>query len=107
MKRPIQSIGQISQHMDTNVVWPMLETLGVVTLAVIGVCGGLWFSRLPKPYWSLGYFAPFCIVLMIGATCEYCAAPDAVFNFPFEVEHIDPPARGGLDDEFCFGLPLL
>jgi hypothetical protein len=29
--------------------------------------------------------------------CEYCGAPEAVFNFPFEVEHIGPPARGGLD----------
>ena len=27
--------------------------------------------------------------------CEYCRAPEAVFNFPFEVEHIVPPGRGG------------
>ena len=54
--------------MDATVLWPTLETLGVVTLAAMGACGGLWFSRLPKPYWSLGYFVPFCIVLMIGAT---------------------------------------
>lgn len=30
--------------------------------------------------------------------CEYCHAPEAVFNFPFEVEHILPPGRGGLDE---------
>lgn len=24
--------------------------------------------------------------------CEYCHAPEAVFNFPFEVEHITPVA---------------
>lgn len=30
--------------------------------------------------------------------CEYCHAPEAVFNLPFEVEHIVPPGRGG-DDE--------
>ena len=31
--------------------------------------------------------------------CEYCHAPETVFNFPFEVEHIIPPARGGFDVE--------
>jgi hypothetical protein len=29
--------------------------------------------------------------------CEYCHAPEIVFNFPFEVEHILPQARGGAD----------
>jgi hypothetical protein len=27
--------------------------------------------------------------------CEYCHAPEAVFNLPFEVEHIIPQALGG------------
>jgi hypothetical protein len=27
--------------------------------------------------------------------CEYCRAPEAVFNLRFEVEHIAPQARGG------------
>ncbi|MBC7854323.1 MAG: HNH endonuclease [Pirellulaceae bacterium] len=27
--------------------------------------------------------------------CEYCHAPEVVFNFPLEVEHIVPPQRGG------------
>jgi hypothetical protein len=27
--------------------------------------------------------------------CEYCRAPEVVFNLPFEVEHIKPQARGG------------
>jgi hypothetical protein len=27
--------------------------------------------------------------------CEYCHAPEAVFNFPFEVEHILPSSRHG------------
>lgn len=31
--------------------------------------------------------------------CEYCHAPEAVFNFPFEVEHIRPRAAGGADEE--------
>jgi hypothetical protein len=30
--------------------------------------------------------------------CEYCHAPESVFNFPFEVEHILPQAHGGSDD---------
>lgn len=30
--------------------------------------------------------------------CEYCHAPESVFNFPFEVEHIYPQAHGGSDD---------
>jgi HNH endonuclease len=31
--------------------------------------------------------------------CEYCRAPEAIFNFAFEVEHIVPPGLGGTDDE--------
>jgi hypothetical protein len=27
--------------------------------------------------------------------CEYCHAPEIVFNLPFEVEHIMPQAQGG------------
>lgn len=27
--------------------------------------------------------------------CEYCRAPEIVFNLPFEVEHITPQAHGG------------
>jgi 5-methylcytosine-specific restriction endonuclease McrA len=27
--------------------------------------------------------------------CEYCHAPEAVFNLPFEVEHITPQSRAG------------
>lgn len=32
-----------------------------------------------------------------GHRYEYCRAPAAVFNFPFEVEHIIPPGAGGAD----------
>lgn len=31
--------------------------------------------------------------------CEYCKAPEVVFNFPFEVEHIVPLSRQGSDIE--------
>lgn len=27
--------------------------------------------------------------------CEYCRAPEVVFNFPFEVEHVVPTSAGG------------
>jgi hypothetical protein len=27
--------------------------------------------------------------------CEYCLAPEIIYNFTFEVEHITPLARGG------------
>jgi Restriction endonuclease len=31
--------------------------------------------------------------------CEYCHAPEQVFNFAFEVEHITPRSAGGSDAE--------
>jgi hypothetical protein len=34
-----------------------------------------------------------------GHRCEYCRAPEAIFNFPFEVEHIIPSSRDSPDDE--------
>src|SRR5262245_59727310 len=34
-----------------------------------------------------------------GHRCEYCRAPEVMFNFPFEVEHIDPLSAGGPDHE--------
>src|SRR5438477_2115289 len=34
-----------------------------------------------------------------GHHCEYCQAPEAIFNFAFEVEHIVPPGLGGSGDE--------
>jgi len=33
-----------------------------------------------------------------GYRCEYCHAPEVIFNFPFEVEHIIPPASEGADE---------
>lgn len=34
-----------------------------------------------------------------GHICEYCHAPEAVFNLPFEVEHIKPLSQGGDDSK--------
>ncbi len=33
-----------------------------------------------------------------GYRCEYCRAPQAAFNFRFEIEHIRPQAAGGSDE---------
>jgi 5-methylcytosine-specific restriction endonuclease McrA len=36
--------------------------------------------------------------------CEYCQAPEVVFNFPFEVEHIIPIFRQGANNEANLAL---
>lgn len=36
--------------------------------------------------------------------CEYCHAPELVFNFRFEVEHVIPVSQGGDDDESNLAL---
>ncbi|PSB09574.1 hypothetical protein C7B61_03980 [filamentous cyanobacterium CCP1] len=40
----------------------------------------------------------------VNYRCEYCQAPEAVFNFPFEVEHIVPLSRQGSNDEANLAL---
>lgn len=39
------------------------------------------------------------VALRAAHRCEYCRAPEIIFNFPFEVEHIFPQARGGNNEE--------
>jgi hypothetical protein len=36
--------------------------------------------------------------------CEYCRAPELLFNSSFEVEHIRPLAHGGTDDDWNLAL---
>ena len=36
--------------------------------------------------------------------CEYCHAPEAIFNLPFEVEHITPQASGGESNIYNLAL---
>jgi hypothetical protein len=36
--------------------------------------------------------------------CEYCHAPEVIFNFPFEVEHVVPTSRKGADHESNLAL---
>ncbi len=44
------------------------------------------------------------VALKAGHRCEYCHAPEVIFNFPFEVEHIIPLSRDGADAEFNWAL---
>ena len=37
------------------------------------------------------------VALRAGHRCEYCHAPEAIFNLPLEVEHNVPVSRGGDD----------
>jgi hypothetical protein len=36
--------------------------------------------------------------------CEYCRAPEAIFNFPFEVEHVVPISHDGVDEQTNLAL---
>ena len=36
--------------------------------------------------------------------CEYRRAPEAIFNFSFEVEHVVPSSREGVDDDSNLAL---
>ncbi|HKQ06895.1 MAG TPA: HNH endonuclease signature motif containing protein [Blastocatellia bacterium] len=36
--------------------------------------------------------------------CEYCHAPEVIFNFPFEVEHIIPLSKAGEDNKANLAL---
>lgn len=44
-----------------------------------------------NPFYSI-------VVERAGHICEYCHAPDSVFNFSFEVDHFVPLKQGGTKD---------
>jgi HNH endonuclease len=50
-----------------------------------------------NPYYTL-------VAARANHRCEYCQAPELVFNFPFEVEHIIPLSRQGVNDEMNLAL---
>jgi hypothetical protein len=39
-----------------------------------------------------------------GRRCEYCRAPECIFNFSFEVEHVIAVSRQGPDDDTNLAL---
>jgi hypothetical protein len=45
---------------------PWVEAIAVALLALAGVLLGRWFSRLPRPYWAIGYFIPLLLVILYG-----------------------------------------
>jgi hypothetical protein len=47
------------------------------------------------------------VSIRAGRRCEYCKAPEVLFNFPFEVEHISPSSRGGpsTDENLALSCP--
>jgi hypothetical protein len=46
---------------------PWVETIGVVLVAVLGVCLGRVFSRFRGPYWMAGYFLSLLVVAALLA----------------------------------------
>jgi predicted double-glycine peptidase len=44
---------------------PWVESLAVLMFAAGGLFTGAWFSRLPKPWWLLGYFLPLTLVVLL------------------------------------------
>jgi hypothetical protein len=47
---------------------PWTESLVAAAIALLAFVLGRWFSRLPKPYWLIGYFIPLGLILL------YCIA---------------------------------
>jgi predicted double-glycine peptidase len=47
---------------------PWTESLVVAAIATLAFILGRWFSRLPKPYWLIGYIIPLGLILL------YCLA---------------------------------
>jgi predicted double-glycine peptidase len=50
-----------------------LEAMGAASFAMSGILLGYFFSRLPTPYWTFGYFIPLALVLIYGAANHYPA----------------------------------
>lgn len=50
---------------------PFFEAIASAFLACAGALLGFSFSRLPKPFWMLGYFVPLTLVLAYGVGVHY------------------------------------
>jgi len=51
-----------------SILTPWTESLVVAASATLAFFLGRWFSRLPKPYWLIGYLVPLGLLLL------YCLA---------------------------------
>ena len=45
---------------------PWVESFGVLAVAAGGVLAGAWFSRLPRPWWVVGYILPLLVVILVA-----------------------------------------
>jgi len=61
----LESALRLSMIFRGNDMSPWVETIAVGLLAGLGVLLGIGFSRLPKPYWTIGYFIPLALALWI------------------------------------------
>ncbi len=59
---------------------PWVESFVALVVAAGGVLVGAWFSRLPKPYWLLGYLFPLTAIVVYSLISR---APQLVFLPPF------------------------
>ena len=50
------------------ILTPWLESLAVAAMALLAFLLGRWSSKLPKPYWLIGYFLPLGLIFL------YCLA---------------------------------
>jgi hypothetical protein len=59
---------------------PWTETVLVISIGLLGIFFGKIFSRLRYPYWLVGYFIPFAIIILLiaGRFCNRLA-----FSVPF------------------------
>lgn len=48
-----------------------LEAIAATSFALAGILIGYLFSRLPKPYWTFGYFIPLALVLIYGVADHF------------------------------------
>jgi len=52
---------------------PWLETIGVVLMAMLGIAIGRVFSSFRRPFWTLGYFLPLALIVVL-ATPRYAGS---------------------------------
>lgn len=45
----------------------LLQSLGVILLAIIGALAGVWFGRRTSRWWIVGFIAPLVLILLVGA----------------------------------------
>jgi hypothetical protein len=64
-------IARSEESSHAEVMSPWLETIGVCGLAILGAWLGWRSSRLPKPYWMVGYFVPLGLIVAIGAARRF------------------------------------